>query len=586
MSRRHRRRGDAPRPTGVTELPLAELVAIVEQTKTAALTADQHTKLKAAMDTLAFLMAELQAKGTSLARLRRLLFGAKTEKTRHVVGTAGSRGSPPPAPDAGRQRPGHGRLGAAAYTGAEQIVVGTAGSRGSPPPAPDAGRQRPGHGRLGAAAYTGAEQIAVAHPSVHAGDRCPECVKGKIYPLAEPATLVRITGMAPLGATVYTCERLRCNLCGEVFTAPAPPGVGDAKYDETATSMVGLLKYGCGVPFNRIETLQRGLGIPLPAATQWELVRDAAPPLAPVWDELLRQAAQGEVLHNDDTTMKVLELTAEQRRAAAADGETDERTGVFTSGIIATCEGHRVALFFTGHKHAGENLADLLAQRTAERGPPIQMSDALAANTAGDFDTLLANCLAHARRRFVDVVDNFPTEVQYVLEILREVYEHDARARQDALTPEERLRLHQAQSGPLMAALETWLCQQLDEHRVEPNSGLGEAITYMLKHWPALTLFLRVPGAPLDNNLCERALKKVILHRKNALFYKTRNGARVGDIFMSLIHTAELNAVEPFPYLVALQRHHEAVARDPSAWLPWTYEATLAALAPGLAPST
>jgi hypothetical protein len=137
------------------------------------------------------------------------------------------------------------------------------------------------------------------------------------------------------------------------------------------------------------------------------------------------------------------------------------------------------------------------------------MSDALATNTAGDFDTLLANCLAHARRRFVDVVDTFPAEVQSVLETLREVYHHDARARQDALTPDARLRLHQAQSGPLMATLETWLRQQLDEHRVEPNSGLGEAITHMLKHWPALTLFLHVPGAPLDNDLCERALTKV-----------------------------------------------------------------------------
>jgi hypothetical protein len=112
--------------------------------------------------------------------------------------------------------------------------------------------------------------------------------------------------------------------------------------------MVGLLKYGCGVPFNRIETLQRGLGIPLPEATQWELVRDAAPRLAPAWDELLRQAAQGEVLHNDDTTMKVLELTREQRRAAAADEETGERTGVFPSGIVATRDGHRVALFLHG----------------------------------------------------------------------------------------------------------------------------------------------------------------------------------------------------------------------------------------------
>jgi transposase len=100
----------------------------------------------------------------------------------------------------------------------------------------------------------------------------------------------------------------------------------------------------------------------------------------------------------------------------------------------------------------------------------------------------------------------------------------------------------------------------------------------MQKHWMRLTLFLRVPGAPLDNNVCERALKKAILHRKNALFFKTENGAHVGDIFMSLIHTVELNGGNPLEYLVALQRHRHEVALDPDDWMPWNYRDTLAAL--------
>ena len=547
---RPRRKKPPPRTTPPRiELRFDELGAIVERARQAALSPEDHAKLKAAMDTLAFVTAELEAKRTSLDRLRRWLFGAPTETTRTIVRPDALAGAP----------------AAAAGAGAES------GSSGPRPP-------RPGHGRLSAAAYTGADRVTIPHPSLQRGDRCPGCPTGKIYPLAEPATLVRITGMAPLSATVYACERWRCNLCGEVFTAPAPADVGDAKYDATATSMVGLLKYGCGLPFHRIEVLQRGMRIPLPAATQWELVRDALPPLVPAWDELLRQAAQGEVLYNDDTTMKILALSAEQRRAAAADEETDARTGVFTSGIVATRDGHFIALFFTGRQHAGENLAIILAQRATDLAPPIQMADALAANTAGDFDTLLASCLAHARRRFVDVVENFPAEVRRVLETLREVYRTDALAREGALSAAERLRVHQTESGPRMVDLETWLCQQLDEHQVEPNSGLGTAIAYMLKHWAQLTLFLRVPGAPLDNNVCERALKKAILHRKNALFYKSLAGARVGDVFMSLIHTAELNGIAPFEYLVALQRHHQAVALDPSEWLPWNYETTLAEL--------
>ena len=486
---------------------------------------DDHAKLKAALDTLAFVTAELQTKQTSLDRLRRLLFGTRTETTRTILGPGAALGPPGPG--------------------------GSPSAEAGPPAA---GAPRPGHGRTGAAAYTGADTVTIAHPSLRRGDRCPGCTTGRIYPLAEPATLVRITGMAPLGATVYACERWRCNLCGEVFTAPAPDGVGAAKYDATAATMVGLLKYGCGLPFHRIEILQRAMRIPLPAATQWELVRDALPPLVPAWDELLRQAAQGEVVYNDDTTMKVLALTAEQRRAAAADEETDARTGVFTSGIVATRAGHRIALFFTGRQHAGENLADVLAQREADLGPPIQMCDALAANTAGAFDTLLAHCLAHARRRFVDVVDHFPAEVRHVLETVREVYRTDALAHDRALSPEERLHAHQTTSGPLMAALETWLRQQLDDHLVEPNSGLGAAIAYMLKHWATLTLFLRVPGAPLDNNLCERALKKVILHRKNApVLQVPRRRAR-----RRRVH-------EPHPHGRAQRRRALRVPRRPSA---------------------
>jgi len=178
----------------------------------------------------------------------------------------------------------------------------------------------------------------------------------------------------------------------------------------------------------------------------------------------------------------------------------------------------------------------------------------------------------------VDVAEDFPAECRFVLEALRDVYKNDAAARKQEMSPEQRLSFHQTESGPLMAGLEKWMRQQFDEHRVEPNSGLGEAIGYMQKHWSKLTLFLCEPGAPLDNNICERALKKAILHRKNALFYRTLNGAHVGDVFMSLIHTAELNDAEPFSYLVALLRHGDELGKAPADWMPWNYRQTLARL--------
>jgi transposase len=275
--------------------------------------------------------------------------------------------------------------------------------------------------------------------------------------------------------------------------------------------------------------------------------------------------------------MKILALMKEatEKHEGADSEETPERTGIFTSGIVSIGGGRKIALFFTGHKHAGENLSDVLAQRASDLGPPIQMCDALSRNVPEEFEVLLGNCAVHGRRKFVDVFANFPEECRYVLETLRDVYKNDAIAKEQGMTAPERLAFHQAHSGPLMQELEKWLKDQIAERRTEPNSGLGKAISYWKNHWKALTLFLRVPGAPLDNNVCERGLKKAILHRKNAMFFKTANGAHVGDIFMSLIHTCELAGVDPFDYLTQLQRHSEDVSRNPKDWMPWNYRETI-----------
>jgi len=412
----------------------------------------------------------------------------------------------------------------------------------------------PGHGRNGADTFSGARKVNIKHQKLTHGERCPECGKGNVYGQKEPKVLVRIVGQAPLAATVYSLERLRCGACGQVFTAQEPEGVGPDKYDETAAAMIAQLKYGAGTPFNRLEQLEAQMGIPLPAATQWEIVEEAAQPLKPARDELIRQAAQGTVVHNDDTGMRVLMLQRDPK---------DERTGVFTSGS----------------RHAGENLAEVLKKRSAELPSPIQMCDALSRNVPklpAGVEILLANCLAHGRRQFVDVADNFPGECRYVLEMLGQVYGHDAEARERGLTPDERLQLHQQRSRPVMDKLHAWLDAQLAERRTEPNSGLGQAIGYLLRHWHPLTLFLRKAGAPLDNNVAERALKRAVLHRKNALFYRTLHGAQVGDLFMSLIHTCQLCGANSFDYLVELQRHAQELAARPMEWMPWNYRETLA----------
>ncbi len=560
------------------ELSLKDLETILEHTRTA-LSEAEFATLKRVVETLVFLTQELEKKSVSIQRLRQMLFGATTETTAKVIEKILQRGGETPATDA---------------------AGGTE---------PDPEKKPKGHGRNGAEDYTGARKVQVPLASLHAGDTCPCCAKGTVYASCQPGLIVRLTGQAPLGGTVYELEKVRCHLCGKVFCAVAPEEVGQEKYDAESAAMIALLKYGTGLPFHRLENLQAGLGIPLPAATQWEIVEETAGILTPVLKEMIRLAAQGQVIHNDDTTMKVLTLvaaaptasTTEPAAATAAPATTTAepattepaaateagrpdhgqvpgppgRTGIFTTGIISKAVGHTIALFFTGHKHAGENLSDLLRQRSSELGPPIQMCDALSRNVPKELQTILANCLAHGRRRFVDVAGSFPDECLHVLQILKVVYGNDAIARERGMSPQQRLHFHQAESGPRMAGLQAWMEAQIEQRKVEPNSGLGEAIAYLRKHWKELTLFLRVPGAPLDNNVCERALKKAILHRKSAYFYKTENGAQVGDLFMSLIHTCELNDANPFQYLTELQKHAGELAAAPADWMPWNYLRTL-----------
>ena len=545
-----------PKPLEVTR---EDIQALRERARRGELSvsAQDAQLIESLAETVVVLSEAVEKKGTSIRRLLRLLFGSKTESKDRLFGKKKDDDDPP---------------GSA-----------TAGEGGCESPKPKA----KGHGRNGAAAYTGAERVAVKHPDLGAGDPCPECDRGRLREL-DPGRLVHVRAQAPVTATIYECERLRCNTCGKVFTAPAPANVALRKYDRSVGILIALLKYGSGMPFARLENLERMAGIPLPASVQWEQVAETASPFWPVLDALETHAAQGQVVHNDDTGMKVLELMKQRDESDAAEtlsasngqaGGKRQRRGIFTSGIVSQVGAHRVALFRTGHRHAGENLADVLARRAADAGKPIQMCDALSRNLPKEFEVLLANCLGHARREFVDLTSDFPEPCRYVIDQLAEVYKNDALTREQNMDPSTRLAYHRQYSRKPMDDLEDWCHAQLDERIVEPNSNLGKAIQYMIRHWDALTLFLEQPGAPLDNNICERALKKAILHRKNSMFYKTINGARVGDLFMSLIHTCHLNGVNALDYLGALAEHSGRLAVAPKKWLPWTYRDTAAALA-------
>ena len=537
-----------------------------------------------------FICGLLRSTTRAHKHLLKILFGSKSEKTKDVLGNskdANSTSAPAAEVDAEPGTP-ESSSGDESEEADTATAPNDATSNGTTKDSTTKDEPPPGHGRNGADAFTGATHEYVPHESLEPGSPCPECDGGTLYEFKPPGVVVHIVGGAPLSGNVYRLQKLRCNLCGTVFTAQAPVSGGSRVYDETAAAMIALLRYGSGLPFHRLEVLQRNLGIPLPASTQWDIVNSHVGRVTPVYRELVRQAAQGRLLHNDDTTARILALMGKRKekqkgntaRSVAEMGREDvpeDRTGIFTSGIVAVSNGHRIALFFTGRWHAGENLTFVLKQRAAQLAAPILMCDGLSRNLPKELEVILSNCLAHGRRHFVDVVDDFPDECGFVLESLKVIYGNDAKARQKNLSPEQRLNFHQQHSSRTMDDLHAWLRRQLDDKLVEPNSGLGGAIKYMLERWDALTLFLREAGAPLDNNICERTLKKAILHRRNSLFYKTLYGGLVGDTYMSLIYTCELCDVNPLDYLVQLFSHADEIERRPETWMPWNYRQNLAA---------
>jgi transposase len=521
-----------------------------------ALTAADRHVLDQVLQWYFWLLFALQEATLSLKRLRILVFGEKRRKPQTSGASSDSSGGPGGASSA----PVHAVADTAQEAQAER------------PPA--AGERRPGHGRQGAETYRGAEHVVCRHETLAVGERCPVCGRGRLYRV-EPGIEVRLDGHALLSAVCYALEKFRCSACGQVFTAASPAGT--EKYSARARAVLVLGRYYLGVPFYRLEGYQAMVGVPVSDATQWDQIERVADCAYPVFEHLKELAAQGEVIYQDDTHVRILSLIAENRRPQA-DDMSEARTGMYTTALVAQQGAQTICLYFAGRAHAGENLEALLTHREPDRGKPLVMSDALTHNNIADEGALIrCHCLAHGRRKFTELEEVFPAECALVIKTLKQVFDHEEEARVQHMNAEVRLKYHQQYSGPIMEALKDWLDAQFEERNVEPNSSLGKAFQYLLTHWQTLTRFLEVPGAPLENNMAERALKLAIRQRNNSLFYKTDYSAYIASMLTSLIATCLHAGVNALDYLVALQEHRAAVFSDPAAWLPWNYHTRVAA---------
>jgi transposase len=524
----------------------AEIEALITRIERGQLRDEDAQLLARLLRLLLRLITLLQQKNASLSRLKRLLFGPRSDKR----GVA--------SPSSGAES--EGESDSASSTSTENPPPGTPkGARFQSP------SRKGGHGRMGAEAYTGARVVRCRDAEFMHGDRCPhdEC-RGKLYDTKQPAIFIRLTGQPLVGATRYEQEVLRCSACQERFTTPLPAGVKPEKYDETGDVSLALAKYGAGLPWYRLARLQESFGVPLPESIQFERCEAVADAALPVFLYLRRLAADGEVIYSDDTRVKILSCLKENKELSE-----EERRGTHTSGLVIEVGERKIAIYNNSRRHAGENLDELLKARSAELGKPIQMSDALAANWSGQEETVEAKCLAHARRKFIDIERAFPVECGRVLDAIAKIYQVEAETK--GMSAQERLECHQTRSGPVMAELREWIEEEFAERRTEPNSSLGQAFRYVLRHWEGLTRFLTVAGSPIDNNVAERALKRAVLLRKNALFYKNEHGASVGAILQSLIETCRLNGVSAWEYLLTLMRNRSEARANPAAYLPWSY---------------
>lgn len=415
----------------------------------------------------------------------------------------------------------------------------------------------------------------MSHPTLTIGSSCPDCAalntKGTLG-RDDPQVLVRLVGSPLITGTCYTVTGLKCNVCDAHYKAPVPDKIKKTpKYDVSCATTLAIARYSMGIPMYRTEHHQQMYGIPMKDATQWDLLKGLYAVVAPVYDyALMEQGANGELIIYDDTPGRILD---DHAKGFAS----------HTTAFVSVHEEHKTHLFFTGRNHAGNNVARILSQRT-NKSSVIAMMDASPSNIPKQMDAslsarfILCYCLTHGRRKFFEIFNFFDTECAFVLDVIGLVYANDAHCKKAKYTPEQRLRYHQEHSQSAMNSLYLWLNNQLLYELNESNSGLGEAIRYMLRHWVPLTTFLRVAGAPLDSSWAERAIKIVIRHRRNSLFYKTTNGALVGDCLMSLIYTATQNGINPYDYLNTLQRYSTQVKANPMLWLPWNYKGTVAML--------
>lgn len=395
------------------------------------------------------------------------------------------------------------------------------------------------------------------------GERCEACGLGRYYSSEDRRQLTFMSG--PI-VTVHRHihKTLRCNQCGH----EQRKHVQHRKWTPEARSGIIIQKL-YGMPWYRMSRLQQLYGLPIAVSTFWEQARV-------VWEDsgqyiagcLQYYAANSTHIQSDDTGNKILSVMSDNRDLPAK-----ETRACHTTGICATYGDIKLHVYVTTDQYCRENVEDLLQKRTStekvisttDASPQSIMSDQ--SSTPVEQTLCLGN---HARKKFKDLESSYPEICYYFLTLIKFLYKNDDACKDK--TAEERLCYHQEHSKPIINAIYAKIDELFEKRLVEPNSDLGGAMKYWLNHRTGLTAFLRLAGVPLDTNWVERALRLVVVYRKNSLFFKTKQSALILNDLLSIVSTCEANGINAFAYLNWIQLHWKEVQAKPEAYLPWCFK--------------
>ncbi len=422
--------------------------------------------------------------------------------------------------------------------------------------------------------YTHNLQSPKSNCSVCAGTMSPIRTTSKTIIVATPL----------LATETHVVEHTKCNCCGAKDSAGEPEALKNCigRYNFSAIAPLAALHYQYGMPFNRLEGLSQNLGLPISSSTQWDLMESTANQVYGFYKFLCKSAANAPVQYCDDTSVSIIALVKEireQQEQAASNGKSPNqvRSGVHTTNLTAKLNNGSICIFISGLHHSGEVLASFFEARTLEE-QVIVMTDASSCNNAKikktNQDYELAHCNSHSIRKIKDHKED--PRVHRMLKLYREIFKNDQKTH--SMPPKERLEFHKTNSLPLMEDIKSSIETAFAEKQIEPNSILGKDLQYFLNHYKELAAFCYIENAPIDNNTAERMLKGIIRYRKNSYFFKNDMGAKVADIFTTILFTAELNGIKSIEYLHHLLKYREHWKKSPEAWLPWNIQKTLDAL--------